>query len=100
MDNQNEQDQPVTQREFKKDISDVKESIDFIIQNAATKEDLTQFKSDILTGVDKVFKEVKTMREEQTMKVARDDRQDDEIIGIKRRVTRVETHVGLEPLAG
>ena len=117
MDNKNEQDQPVTKREFsqflkddfgvvkadvstlKADVAAVKESIDFIIQHAATKEDLTQFKSDILTGVDKVFKEVKTMREEQIMKVGRDDRQDDEIISIKRRVTRVETHIGLEPVA-
>ena len=116
MEEQHELDQPVTTREFrkdmtdvrkdisnvrvditdirkdifgvKKDISDVKESIDFVIQNAATKEDLTQFKSDILTGVDKVLKQVTAIREEQIMKTGRDDRQD-------KRLERVETHIGL-----
>lgn len=91
MEEQNDLDQPVTKREFRRDITDVKESIDFIIQNAATKEDLMQFKSDILTGVDRVFGEVKIMRQEQTMKVARDDRQDE-------RLGRIESHVGLAPV--
>ncbi len=88
MEEQHELDQPVTKREFRKDITDVKESIDFIIQNAATKEDLTQFKSDILTGVDKVLKQVTAIREEQIMKTGRDDQQD-------TRLDRIETHVGL-----
>ena len=111
MEEQYELDQPVTRREFRKDIADirkdisgVKESIDFIIQNGATKEDLrtelaryatkedlTQFKSDILTGVDKVLKQVTTIREEQIMKTGRDDQQD-------KRLNSIEMHVGLHAM--
>ena len=56
---------------------------------------ITEFKSETLTGVDAVLKEVKTIREEQIMKVGRDDRQDQDITKLKTHVAAVEEHIGL-----
>ena len=56
---------------------------------------ITEFKSETLNGVDAVLKEVKTIREEQIMKVGRDDRQDQDITKLKTHVAAVEEHIGL-----
>ena len=56
---------------------------------------ITEFKSETLNGVDAVLKEVKTIREEQIMKVGRDDRQDQNITKLKTHVAAVEEHIGL-----
>ncbi len=92
-------DQPVTIRDFQ-------EFTDFLVENVAMKKDIdavetrlenkiTEFKSDILDKVDAVFHEVKAMREEQSFKVGRDDRQDEEIVGIKERTSRLEARAGI-----
>lgn len=67
------------------------------LKDLANKQELTQFKSEILQGVDAVMKEVKTMREEQTAKLSRDDRQDEGITELKTRVSVVEEHTGIAP---
>jgi len=102
------------EQEIKKDIKDIKESLDFVVQNAATKEDLKQFatKEDlnkidkkldekfntVMNSIDAVMGELKSSRQEDIMKVGRDDRQDEEIGQVKNRVTAVEHRIGMEPM--
>ena len=69
------------------------------LKDLATKQELTKFKSDVLDKVDAVFHEVKAMREEQSAKVGRDDRQDQNITKLKTRVNFIERQIGIEPAA-
>ena len=101
---------------LRKDVQDIKLSVDFIIENAATKDDLKGFAtkddlkgfatkddldrkfSTVMDGIDGVMGELKTIRQEQIMKVGRDDRQDYDITSLKTRVIGVERRVGIEPV--
>lgn len=69
------------------------------LKDLATKQELTKFKSDVLDKVDAVFHEVKAMREEQSAKVGRDDRQDQNITKLKTRVNFIERQIRIEPAA-
>ena len=69
------------------------------LKDLATKQELTKFKSDVLDKVDAVFHEVKAMREEQSAKVGRDDRQDQNITKLKTRVNFIERQIIIERAA-
>lgn len=45
------------------------------IKNLATKDELLEFKSEILDGQDEILKELKTLTQEKTVKDAQDKRQ-------------------------
>ncbi|MEK7125632.1 MAG: hypothetical protein AAB880_01825 [Patescibacteria group bacterium] len=110
MENQTDLDQPVTRREFQEFASfagetfatkqDLKEGL------SANKEDVRRIveKSEerimesfrhVMTGNDAIAKEVKAMREEQAAHFGSHKRQDEEIVQVKRRLDKVEAHVGL-----
>ena len=119
-------DQPVTNKEFSEFKRSNTETLDFIIESAVTKKEFKEYtdkafrtfatKIDIqeseerlkqyvdikfdrvMNGVDKMAKDVRAIREEQIMKVGRDDRQDDDIRHLDTRVITVEHRIGLEPV--
>jgi len=168
MQNKKDSNQPVTQGEFRKFADDMREFADFVVNHAATKEDLkgfaikddlerfatkddlerfatkndlerfatkddlerfatkkelhsfreaavrlfaskedlldserrlevkiTNFKDEVLTAVDAVMGEVKTIREERAAHVLRHDRVDETLAGHEKRLKRVETHAGI-----
>lgn len=68
------------------------------IKDLATKQELTQFKSEILASNDKLSKKLDKILTEQTAKLGRDDRQDEDITALKTRVSAVEQHTGIEPM--
>ena len=97
--------------EIKQNVKDIKESVDFLIKNAVTKTDLDEklngfaTKTDLdekfnslMNSIDSVMGELKSSRQEDIMKVGRDDRQDEEIGQVKNRVTAVEHRIGMEPM--
>ena len=53
---------------------------------------ITEFKDEILTGQDAISKKIDKLLTEDVAKLARDDRQDEEIKAI-------QGHLGLEPVA-
>lgn len=99
MENQQDLDQPVTRREFQEFAS-------FAAETFSTKEDVRRIveKSEgrmmeayrqIITSNDGIAKEVKAMRQEQAAHFGSHKRQDEEIVQVKRRLDKVEAHVGL-----
>ena len=59
---------------------------------------ITKFKDDILTGQDKIMKELKTIRVEQVAFIGGQQRQDDKLEEHDKRLEQVETKVGIEPI--
>ncbi|MDP3995227.1 MAG: hypothetical protein Q8P78_01265 [bacterium] len=85
--------QPVTRGEFKEFTDSIGEVITDIVEKGNKKTVDT-----VLTAMDAVAKEVKTMREEQAGKLGRDDRQDDDLRTLDTRVTGVERRISIEPV--
>jgi len=69
--------------------SDVDKRFDSIEGN------LANFKSEILTAVDKVLKEVTTKREEDAAHTINHRDITDDIQDLKKRTTRMEAHAGI-----
>jgi len=67
------------------------------LKDLATKQELTQFKSEILASNDKISKKLDKFLTEQTAKLGRDDRQDEDITELKTRVSAVKQYTGMEP---
>ena len=53
------------------------------LENLATKEDLEKFRNDVMDKMDSVYKEVLTMREEQSMHLALHERIDRRLSALK-----------------
>ncbi|MEK7164573.1 MAG: hypothetical protein AAB779_01370 [Patescibacteria group bacterium] len=124
MENQQDLDQSVTKREFQAHANDFQglkkdfqEFVSFAVETFATKQDLKeglfankedvrrivekseerilQAWNQVMTGNDAIAKEVKAMRQEQAAHFGSHKRQDEEIVQVKRRLDKVEAHVGL-----
>ena len=59
---------------------------------------ITKFKDEILTGQDKIMKELKTIRVEQAAFTGGQRRQDEKLEEHDKRLEQVETKVGIEPM--
>jgi|TARA_B100001971_G_C17819041_1_gene347968 hypothetical protein len=75
---------------------DVQESEDRVKQYMDQK--MTEKFDKVMNSVDKMAKDVSAIRQEQSMKLGRDDRQDEGIKNVKTRVTVVEQRVGIKPI--
>lgn len=74
--------------ELKRDIWKLDEKIDDV--KFGLEQKMTQFKSEIMDGVDKIYKELKDMRQEQTMHQGVHDR-------VEERLNKVEEKIGIAP---
>lgn len=81
---------PVKVRDFIEFTEDIGNVLADIIQK-----EVGEAKDTILASNDKLMLELKTIREEQSMKIGRDDRQDEEINETKEKVKAVEQRVGI-----
>ena len=59
--------------------------------------EITEFKSEVLNSQDRLMKELKTIREEQIAKVGRDDDQDQKISELKIEFKSIKQHIGFAP---
>jgi len=75
-----------------------KTDLDEKLNGFATKTDLDEKFNSLMNSIDSVMGELKSSRQEDIMKVGRDDRQDEEIGQVKNRVTAVEHRIGMEPM--
>ncbi|MDP3995229.1 MAG: hypothetical protein U1C18_01070 [Patescibacteria group bacterium] len=93
---------PLTVGEFQEHIETLGKVVATKIDLHETEDRLKQYvdkKFDtVLNSVDAMAKDVKAIREEQIMKVGRDDRQDDDLRTLDTRVTGVEHRIGIEPV--
>ena len=110
MENQTDLDQPVTRREFqefasfagetfatKQDLNElslsVKEDVRRIVEKSEGR--ILETYRHVMVSNDEIAKEVKAMRQEQAAHFGGHKRQDEEIVQVKRRLDKVEAHVGL-----
>ena len=83
------------QKEFRVLTSDFQEFAGFVAENVALKKDINASTEKILTSNDKLFHEVKAMREEQAAHTLRHDRVDETLEDHKHRIKHVEAQVSV-----
>jgi len=72
-----------------------KEDLKDAIKDLATKKELTQFRSEILTSVDAVLHEVKAMREEQSAHAGNHKDLVEDIQDHSQRIKKLESHASI-----
>lgn len=83
----------LTQDDIKKllKVFATKQELKESLRNLVTKNEFTSSINKVLTKLDSVFKEVRDMRDEQTVHSAKHERIDEEISSIKKSLTKVES---------
>ena len=61
------------------------------------RDDITKFKDEILTSNDKIAKDLKTVRTEQAAFIIGQQRQDNQIDVLEKRIEQVENKLGIKP---
>jgi len=82
-------------KSLKTDVFNIKEEVRVIVENSEQR--IMQMTSDIFQAKDEILGEVRAMRQEQKMHAGLHGIITDESEHLKKRVTKIETHVGIDP---
>ncbi|MBI2050405.1 MAG: hypothetical protein HYT31_01190 [Parcubacteria group bacterium] len=100
--NHQDSNQPLTVGQFQEHVETltkvVATKLDVHELGQQLREEMSEKFDKVLNSVDAMAKNVQAIRDEQIMKVGRDDRQDHDITSLKARVIGVERRVGIEPV--